>query len=163
MIVRLFVGKLVYSGLEALWDNYLFDNVSPIAGSVVYCDIYAVEHSGIALNSKEIVHLNGDGVVEVVSFKEFRNRLDGWNNAMSVYVSSYKDHEDDVFAIGSEEAAARAEALIGSKMDYQLFSNNCHSFTSRCLLGVDTSTTYFHELKSQAEKVLGVNTWRVAN
>lgn len=162
MITRLFFGGIIYNGVESLVDNFVLDNVTPVAGSVVYCDIYAVEHSGIALNSNEIIHLNGDGLVEIVSYDEFRNRLGGWNNAMSVYTSSYKDDEGDVFAIGSEEAAVRARALVGTRIEYSLWSRNCHNFTAYCLLGVNSSISYFYELRAQAERKLGINTWRVA-
>ncbi len=53
---------------ESFIDNVFRDKVDePAIGSVVYCDLVAgfADHSGIYIGNNEIVHLNGDGWVEV--------------------------------------------------------------------------------------------------
>jgi cell wall-associated NlpC family hydrolase len=60
--------------------------VSPVVGSVVYCDLaLTTEHSGIYVGENQIVHLDGDGDIQIVSPDDFLARLDGFNLAMSSY------------------------------------------------------------------------------
>lgn len=156
------IGSLLYGAGESLVDNFVRDNVAPVPGSLVYCDLWCFEHSGIAISDTEIVHLNGDGLVEVVSHKAFRNRLDGYNNALSIYVSAYKDHWGDVSAVGSKVVARRAERLIGQRMNYSLLDHNCHSFSHLCLTGSVDDVSFFSALKMRSARLLNANTWRVA-
>lgn len=160
-----FAGGLALSALgKSLVDNVFYDQVKVVPGSVVYCDLYAFEHSGIVIGENQIVHLNGDGMVEQVSFREFLNRLEGFNNALSIYASSYKNHNGDVYAVGSTQIAKRASRLVGTRLDYQLLSQNCHNFSMRCLVGDDSQDAWtFSELKRCAEAILGANTWRVVD
>ena len=145
----------------SLLDNYLFETVRPAVGSLVYCDIYLWEHSGIVIADDAIVHLNGDGCIEVVSYAQFLRRLEGWNNAMSIYASSVKNQAGEVYSVGSERAAERAIEMIGQRWDYHLWRNNCHRFSHYCLSGQNSDVTFFTELKFKAEKLLQANTWRV--
>ena len=83
--------------------------VTPVPGSVVYCQIIAgvADHSGIYIGNNRIVHLNGSGDIEVVSPKEFLNRMGGFNTAFNIYVSSKNGK-----AVGSNLVAKRAKESL---------------------------------------------------
>lgn len=156
------IGWLVGELTESLVDNVFMDKVcSPKIGSVVYCDLVAgcAEHSGIYVGSNSIIHLNGDGEVELVSSKQFISRLGGFNTAVSIYVSCQGTE-----AVGSDVVARRARSKINSKREYGFILDNCHQFSAGCLTGdFDNSCNFMWMLKREAEKNLGSDTWRVWN
>ena len=140
-------------------DNVLNEKVTPVEGSVLYCDLAfsLVEHSGIYIGNNEIVHLDGSGVVEVVSPREFLGRLNGFNNAISIYVSCNGES-----AVGSNSVASRARAMVGEILDYNLILNNCHQFSSGCLTdNFRNLDIILSMLQQRAEESMGANTWRV--
>jgi len=144
---------------KSFFDNVLRDCVYPVKGSVVYCDLAFgnAEHSGIYIGNNEIVHLDGSGNVEIVDPKEFLNRLDGFNLAISIYVSC-----DGSSAVGGDTIAKRAKKMVGEKRDYNLIFDNCHQFTSGCITGnFENSDNFLWMLKDTAEKEINANTWRV--
>jgi len=144
---------------KSFFDNVLRDCVYPVKGSVVYCDLAFgnAEHSGIYIGNNEIVHLDGSGNVEIVDPKEFLNRLDGFNLAISIYVSC-----DGSSAVGGDTIAERAKKMVGEKRDYNLIFDNCHQFTSGCITGnFENSDNFLWMLKDTAEKEINANTWRV--
>lgn len=145
--------------IESFVDNVIRDKVSPCIGSLVYCDLVMgrAEHSGIYIGKDKIVHLNGDGIIEVVYPDEFLNRLDGWNTAISIYVSC---HDGD--AVGSANVAERAERMVGRKRDYNLLLDNCHQFSFGCLSGnFENSCNSFRQLKQESNRHIGADEWRV--
>lgn len=145
--------------VESIVDNLILDKVTPIVGSIVYCDLAAgqAEHSGIYIGNNRIVHLNGDGLVESVTPKQFMDRLEGWNTAISIYVASHNGK-----AVGKVEIAERAKEYIGRKRDYSLIFDNCHQFTNGCLSGnFDNSCNFFSFLKDEVRDILGGDEWRV--
>lgn len=119
------LGKWIY-------DNFIRDHVRPVIGSIVYCNLGFgfAEHSGIYVGNGEIVHLNGDGVVEKVSAKTFLARNGGLNPAITIWVSC-----SGATPVGSEAVGRLAVAKIGSTREYQIVLDNCHQFTSGCLTG----------------------------
>lgn len=138
-------------------DNVFKEQVLPVEGSVVYCDVHSVEHSGIYVGDNQIVHLSGNGDVESVTPGEFIARLKGFNTAMSIYVSC-KDYE----AAGSQSAADRAIEEIGSSRNYNILMDNCHQFTAGCLTGdFESHVNFLCILKGEAKRILGADTWRV--
>ena len=139
-------------------DNYIKDYLLPSVGSIVYCDLaHVCEHSGIYIGDGKIVHLDGGGDVEVVSHKDFLNRLGGFNPALSVYISC-KDTE----AIEDFSAAERAISMIGNRRNYNLVFDNCHQFTSGCITGnFENADNFWWALKNTIEKYYAVNSWRV--
>ena len=154
---------ICWSIAESFIDNVFRDKVEPVPGSVVYCDLgvigYTVEHSGIYIGDNRIVHLDGSGEIEEVSPEKFLERLDGWNMAMSIYVSSC-----DSDAVGSNEVANRAKEMIGRYRDYNVLLDNCHQFTSGCLTGdFENSDNLMCMLKNTAKKELGADEWRVSS
>ena len=153
------VKHLVTNTANSLIDNIVKDKVMPIKGSIVHCELVfgTSEHSGIYIGNNQIVHLNGDGDIESVSPKKFLNRLDGWNSAVSIYVSC-----DEEFPVGSYQIAKRAQDMIGKSRDYNVIDNNCHKFTAGCITGnFENSHTSWTELKSLAKRECTANTWRV--
>lgn len=160
--------KLVPGGLllhllgnlaESFVDNVLREPALPVRGCVVYCDLAfgTAEHSGVYVGDKTIVHLDGSGLIEAVSPERFIDRLDGFNSAVSIYLSCTGG-----FAAGDAEAARRAERMIGSSRDYNVLTDNCHRFVYGCLSGdFDNACSSMRALKQAAGKRLGTNTWRV--
>jgi hypothetical protein len=145
--------------VESLVDNVIRDKVSaPSIGSVVYCDLVGqAEHSGIYVGNNQIVHLNGDGLIERVTPKQFMNRLGGLNTAMSIYVSCRNGSP-----VGSRDAAKLAESMVGYQRDYNLILDNCHRFTTGCLTGnFENSCIFFTLLRGEVRNRIGGEEWRV--
>lgn len=145
--------------IESAIDNIIKDKVTPAIGSIVYCDLLFgnAEHSGVYVGDGQIVHLSGDGAIEVVDATRFMDRLGGLNSAISIYVSC-----KDGAAVGSISAAGRARRLIGTGREYNLLFDNCHQFTSGCLSGnFDNPSNFLYFLKNDAKNYLGCNEWRV--
>lgn len=82
------------------------NEVKPVIGSIVYCDLRFgwMEHSGVYVGKGKIVHLNGKGIVEAVTAKQFLAGKTGYN----IYVAC-KDKKP----IGSEKVAERARERVG--------------------------------------------------
>lgn len=146
---------------SSLLYNIFYDHVEPVVGSIVYCKLALnqVEHSGIYIGNGMIVHLDGSGLIEKVSASKFLERLDGLNIATSIYVSC-----KDGSPVGSKEIAQRAILKIGEKVEYSLFFNNCHNFSSQCISGNnDIEVTLFSTLVDLARKHIDFDDWRVWN
>ena len=168
MIVSVPSGKLASGGVfghllrnlaESFVDNVLREPVLPMRGCVVYCDLAfgIAEHSGVYVGGRTIVHLDGSGRIEAVSPERFLDRLDGFNSAISIYISCAGD-----FASGDERTARRAESMVGSRRDYNVLTDNCHRFVYGCLSGdFDNTCSSMETLKLATARRLGTNTWRV--
>ena len=148
------VGRAVANAGESFVDNVFRDAVTPVRGSVLYCDMAFgnMDHSGIYVGNNQIVQLGKSGYIKCVSPREFIRGT----TAISIYVSCI-----DESAVGDERAADCAEALVGSMRDYSLLTNNCHTFCSECLTGQSNTDTFLWMLKLTAKQSMGVNTWRV--
>jgi len=143
---------------EFLVDNLIRDKVTPRPGSVVYCGLLnnLVEHSGICVGPDRIVHLDGSGRIEVVDPDGFLGRLGGFNQALTIYVSSR-----DGQAAGNDQAGRRAASMIGKSRSYNVILDNCHQFSAGCLTGeFDNSDNFLWMLKDRTRKVLGADEWR---
>lgn len=130
------------------------DKVEPVEGSVVYCDLafgYA-EHSGVYVGNNQIVHLNGQGNVELVSPRQFiRN-----TTALSIYVSCR-----DNYAVGSDITAHRARQALNDSRNYSFLLDNCHQFAAGCITGsFDNPSNFLALLKHECEQHFRTNTWR---
>ncbi len=149
---------LAANAAKSLIDNHLREKVKPRVGSVVYCDLAVVaEHSGIYVGKGKIAHLDGSGRIEIVTARQFLNRLGGLNPAVSIYVSC-----DENGAIKSSKIATRAREMVGCERSYNVILDNCHQFTSGCLTGnFGNADNFLWMLKDTAEKKLDVTTWRV--
>ncbi|SEB14537.1 hypothetical protein SAMN05660964_03810 [Thiothrix caldifontis] len=130
------------------------DRVSPIIGSVLYCDLAFgyMEHSGIYVGNNKIVHLSGSGKIEIVNPKQF---VDG-GSGCGIYVSCY-----DNKAVGSNEVARVAESMVGRKRNYNFILDNCHQFSAGCLTGnFENPCNFLWMLKKETAETIGSNTWR---
>ena len=145
---------------QSFVDNVLRDLALPTRGSVVYCDLAlnTVEHTGIYVGDNKIVHLDGSGLIEIVTPEKLLQRLGGWNTAMSIYISCDGKH-----AVGSSKVADRALSMVKRRRSYNALFDNCHQFTTGCLTGEfdKNGCNYMWMVKSTAKDVLGASTWRV--
>lgn len=130
------------------------DKVRPVEGSILYCDLafgYA-EHSGVYIGDGRIVHLNGQGKVEVVSPSEF---IEG-TTAMNIYVSCRNE-----YAVGCDFTADRARQAIHDKRNYNVLLDNCHQFSAGCITGdFENSSNMLRLLKYECETYFRANAWR---
>jgi hypothetical protein len=145
---------------ESIVDNLIRSTIAePAIGSVVYCSLamgYA-DHSGIYVGRNEIAHLDGSGLIELVTPAQFMNRLDGFNLAISITVSSTKGSP-----VGDDEVAQRARRKIGQLVDYNLLRYNCHTFSSSCVSGRSgAGPVTLTGLKRISASHLGSSEWRV--
>jgi len=116
----------------------------------MYCG-YA-EHSGIYIGNNEIVHLNGDGCIEVVNPKGFMANT----TAVNIYVSCKGNYVSNL-----QYVADNAIQMLGSYRNYNVLIDNCHQFVSGCMTGdFENSCSFMWILKDEAKKHLGANTWR---
>ena len=156
--------------IEHVVDNYIFDKVLPIEGSIVYCDFICsasiIQHSGIYVGNGEIIHLNRKGHVEKVTPEGFVAGLAGFKCGSSIYVSC--NETDPVGCVFTAEAA-RFE--VGNKYDYSVIKYNCHQFVSECLGGgvlgpdfmnpEDRIKSTLTGLKIGCRLLIDSNNWRV--
>ncbi len=110
-VVSTAVNTPVHALLRSFRDNVLAEHVTPVPGSVLYCDLAAgyAEHSGIYVGggaTKCIVELSrqqGRCVINLVSPGEFISGGIGF----SIYVSSRNGH-----AVGKKSVARVALELV---------------------------------------------------
>ena len=151
---------IFHTPLRQFISNVFGDKIVPATGSIVYCRLTPVaEHSGVYVGDGKIVHRDGAGYLEVVSPQKFIARLNGKNNAVSIYVSCCgKD------AAGSKEVAERALAAVRAPRHggYSLLFKNCHQFCKYCLTGGEQKTRDFSfmSLEHTLKKVYKFNKWR---
>jgi hypothetical protein len=149
----------IFTGIaESIVDNFIRNTVDePGVGSILYCDLFmgTSEHSGVYLGDGKIVHLNGKGVIEIVSPKEFVSGT----TALSIYVSCIGAAPTQNFSVA--ERAKQYERKVGFR-NYNFVMDNCHQFTAACILGdLENSTNFLWFLKGVCERELFVDSWRV--
>ena len=138
------------------------DWVTPIRGSVLYTDLLFgyMEHSGIYVGDNEIVELNSNGEIAIVSPSEFISGGTG----VHIYVSCCKDiinPLDDPVPVGGEQIAQRALDMVGEMRNYNILFDNCHQFTAGCLTGnFENSNIALWMLKNECRKIINTNCWR---
>ena len=128
----------------------------PVPGTPVYCNLAVVaEHTGIYVGDNEIVHLNGDGNIEIVSPQEFVARWDGLNPAISIYCASRNGK-----ALGKKSIANRARAMVGKRRNYNFVLDNCHQFTCGCISGdFENACNFFWMVEMEIRDKLGNFAW----
>lgn len=149
--------EFVVRNLAKTVDAFLIHNQVPAIGSIVYCNLaLAFEHTGIYVGNNKIVHLNGNGRIEKVSFQKFIERLDGNNLSFSIFCAVDKNGE----SIGSNKIAERALKMVGLRRDYNVAIDNCHRFTNYCLTGKNSMITSFTMLEEELKLNYGFANWR---
>ena len=128
----------------------------PVPGTPVYCNLAVeFEHTGICIGDDKIVHLNGDGKIEIVSPRQFVARLDGLNPAISIYCASRNGK-----ALGNASIAARARSMVNRRRNYHFLFDNCHQFTCGCLSGdFENPCNFFWMVEAEISDKLGSFTW----
>ena len=113
-------------------DDSFREKVVPVAGSVVYSDLYVgIEHSGIYIGDKKISNivvdslLKANSTVRISNPENFTNKGKLYNK---IYVSS-----NNLGAVGNQDISNGAMKHLGEKNFYGLFFNNCHEFSEKCV------------------------------
>lgn len=129
----------------------------PVPGTPVYCNLaVAFEHTGIYVGNNQIVHLNGDGLIESVSPREFVGRLNGGNPAFSIYFAEYGGK-----SLGNSTIANRAKSMVGRSRNYSFAFDNCHQFTCGCISGdFENPCNYFWMVKMEITSEFGIFSWK---
>ena len=102
---------LLLNFVDSFIDNCILSCVDePAYGGIVQCELLfgLAAHSGIYVGNGDIVHLDGDGIVIRSNAREFLDRLDGWNSAISVYTDCM-----GLTPQGCALTAERAKAAVG--------------------------------------------------
>ena len=157
-------------------DSTLREKVTPVAGSVLYCDLWvAVEHSGIYVGDGNISNIEVEGMAESAvrrcSPASFTSKS---TLGQKIYVSCNKQS-----AVGDDNVADYANDQVGERSFYGLVLKNCHQFSQKCveqssqlkntswlevasdILTPDTWELTIGALKQAARKNLGATKWRL--
>ena len=121
------------TGIKAIkyfMDSTLRDKVTPVAGSVLYCDLWvAVEHSGIYVGDGNISNIEVEGMAESAvrrcSPASFTSKS---TLGQKIYVSCNKHG-----AVGDDNVADYANDQVGERSFYGLVLKNCHQFSQKCV------------------------------
>lgn len=161
--------------LKYFVDSCVRDKVTPVPGSVVYCDLWAmVEHSGIYIGEGQISNIVVDDLAEsVVKRSDPASFSSKSVLGRNIYVSC-----DSRGAVGHPVVGHGAVAHLGERAFYGLVINNCHQFSTRCVnyagqhrgessifdqltQSLDTWEPTMAALKQAALKNLGASKWRL--
>lgn len=144
--------------LRSSTDSFLKKKVKPLPGSIVACDLLLAEHTGIYIGKNRIVHVNGDGLIEVVSPKKFMARLNGNNTARTISVACEGNSTNPVVI---KKAAKIAKSRVGERVNYSLLNNNCHTFTALCITkGKSRLSNAFCKIEDWLHDHKGMGQWR---
>ena len=123
-----------------IMENISIDKVKPIYGSILHCSLYGGEHTGIYVDNDLVVELIGTGEVKLSSYKEFIRGT----NALNIYIACNNEK-----VLSYAPAADRALKMIGKTRKYHLLKDNCHQFTSGCIIDeFDNDHNYFYTLEN---------------
>ena len=173
------LASLIPTGIKAIkyfMDSTLREKVTPVAGSVLYCDLWvAVEHSGIYVGDGRISNIEVEGMAESAvrrcSPASFTSKS---TLGQKIYVSCNK-----YGAVGDDNVADYANDQVGERSFYGLMLKNCHQFSQKCvekssqltntswletasaMLSPDTWEPTIGALKQAARKNLGATKWRL--
>ena len=148
---------------NSIINHLVYDHVVPVRGSIVRCDLAGglADHSGIYVGNNRIVELNGDGRIKNVSYKQFIG-----SSSIKTGIAVYVACDDNAVPLSDYTIADYAESLVGKKRNYDLVDNNCHSFTSECIMQAHASSTLFSQLESVISEEMNCNLdikWRIWN
>ncbi|MCG3884280.1 hypothetical protein I3271_06230 [Photobacterium leiognathi] len=157
MISRLLGGSIIKSMVSHFTDKFGYTVNEPKIGSILYTGLLAdfMEHTGIYIGDGKIIELNNKGHISVVTPSEFVNGGTGIN----IYVSAQNG-----YPVGSSLIAERAikyEKEVSVK-NYHLLFDNCHMFTSACIIDeLDNANSFLWMVKDLAKDSLGADEWLV--
>ena len=149
-------AALIMDGADSLIKNQFCDIVTPRRGSLLRVDLagrpFATDdlcHTGIYLGNNRVAEVTsddhtGEALVRIISTRDFLcGDFPSPRTGLYIYTACGKNSKGRCFALGSEEAAQRAEKLSGSKRGkYNILFNNCHMFCYYCLSGIDARSSF---------------------
>ncbi|SFK75991.1 hypothetical protein SAMN03159341_101447 [Paenibacillus sp. 1_12] len=155
--------ELLISIVDSIRNEFMErENLEPAFGSVIYTQLGfgSMEHSGIYLLNGEVVELNGDGQIHIVSLKEFTGRLTTFND--DIYVPCYADYDGTIATPGT---GGNALEMAGSIRNYNLLIDNCHQFCAGCVTGdFENSSNFLWMLKDVVKEAAGTEVvWKKWN
>lgn len=147
--VSLLLTKFGIKPLKYFIDNVFRPKVTPVSGSVLYCDLFlAVEHSGIYIADGKISNIEvnrfAEGVVNLASASGFTSKS---ILGRKIYVSS-----DSNGAVGKDQVGSLAFSRIGERSFYGLVISNCHQFSTECVNSAAKSATKTSELSLEVNE-----------
>jgi len=162
--------------LKYFIDSTFRDKVTPVAGSVLYCDLWlAVEHSGIYVGDGDISNIVVDGLAESeVKLSSPRSFTSKSTLGRKIYVSCDKHG-----AVGDDAVRHGANSHVGERAFYGLVIKNCHQFSTKCVnYAGQNDESFFSKLvsfsnigetweptmlalKNAARERLGATKWRL--
>ena len=173
------LGRAVLSmGLKPIShfiDHNFRDKVTPVAGSVLYCDLWlGAEHSGIHVEQGRISNIEVTGIADSeVKFSDASDFTSKSTFGKSIYVSSNKHG-----AVGNAHVAEHAANSVGEAAFYGVIFSNCHTFSRRCISHAPDRANFFDKtinffkglvdlewepgiraLKADARNHLGASKW----
>ncbi|MEO2077383.1 MAG: hypothetical protein ABGX20_18780 [Bacillus sp. (in: firmicutes)] len=116
--------------LRSFFDESTYTKTPPALGSLVYCVLGPVEHSGIYIGNNQIVQLNGKGQIECVKPRTFTDHITTYDP--DIFIPCKINSKDPV---GNVMASGRAIDMINSKRNYNILMDNCHQFSAGCITG----------------------------
>lgn len=123
MITSFFAQKII----KSVFDNHFKDKVKPVRGSIVKCELYGFEHSGVYVGNGKIVELTGEGSIRLTDAAGFTEGT----NALTIYVACCNSGKP----LAKRSVADRAVKKTGTNRNYNLALDNCHQFTAGCITG----------------------------
>ena len=123
--------SMVVKPIKYFIDSTFRDKVTPVAGSVLYCDLWlAVEHSGIYVADGQISNIEVTDLAEsTVRYSSPDNFTQKSTLGKCIYVSC-----DRHGSVGNHNVARGADSHIGDKAFYGLVFNICHDFQPSVLI-----------------------------
>lgn len=171
------VVPLGIKSLKYFIDSTFREQVTPVLGSVLYCDLWVtVEHSGIYVGDGKIANIVVDGVLaSTVSRSSPHSFTSKSTLGHKIYVSC-----DSSGVVGDQAVGDGADSHVGEQAFYGLVIKNCHQFSTKCVsyansnghvvpLLEQVSDAIFQEsweptlriLKDAAREQLGASKWRL--
>lgn len=137
------------------------DDYEPPPGTVVYCELGPVEHSGIYVGSGKIVHLNRFGEIKSVEPKTFTDSIATMDEIILVPYDGNAEFSDESWkysgAVGNKYIANNAMAMIGRKREYNFILDNCHQFCAGCITeDYDNAVNFLWMLKALLQKEINL-------
>lgn len=126
------IGKTFgFNVIKNFIDAHHRTTVTPIEGSVLYCDLYGVvKHSGVYVGddniSNIVVHKFLESTVKLSSPDDFTTKS-LFKDKIYVSCDSHRT------AVGDFAVSDTALARVGEQSFYGLVIKNCHQFSSKCV------------------------------
>ncbi len=150
-------NKLGFKSVKYFIDNNFREKIEPIAGSVVYSDLYIrAEHSGIHIADGQISNIVVDSLlqakstVRIIDPEQFTEKS---TLGKKIYVSCDKNG-----AVGNDLVAEEAESQNGQEYFYGLIFSNCHAFSTQCVNQSDKEVGLFDNLMATASGIFDITT-----